>query len=379
MPMTVYFDNSSTTRVCPEAADAVVRAMTESYGNPSNTHARGREAKRILEEARTQVADALGCDPAEIYFTSGGTESDNWALMAGWQLMRHRGKRIVSTAIEHDAVRNTLKKLERDGAQVVTLMPDAAGRVSADALTEALTEDTVLVSVMLVNNETGAVNDIAAMTAEVRKRCPNALFHTDAVQGLLKIPFTPKGLGADLISVSSHKIHGPKGAGALYIRKGLRLPAILSGGGQENQRRPGTEPLPAIAGFGAAAAAGKAAFADSADGMRRLRAYTAEKISEALPDAVITGEGDAPHILNLSLPGYRSEVLLNFLDAEGIAVSKGSACRKGARSHVLEAMGLPMPVIDGAIRVSFCRYNTAEECDYFIEKLTAAAKTIRHR
>jgi len=373
MGMTVYFDNAATTRVCPEAAAAALDAMTERYGNPSSAHGPGRAAAALLEDARESVAAALGAEPGEVRFTSGGTEGDNWAVTSALRLMRGRGNHIVTTAVEHDAVRKTVQKLAESGAEATFVRPGPDGRVSVSDVAAAVREDTALVSVMLVNNETGAVNDIRGISEMLRARGSRAVLHTDAVQGFLKVPFTPRALGADLVTVSSHKIHGPKGAGALWIRSGLRLPPMLTGGGQEGGLRPGTEAMPALAGFGAAAKVGKALFPGSAQTMRLVRARTAELVKDALPQAVIIGAGDAPHILSLSLPGYRSEVLMSFLDAQGVCVSRSSACRKGARSHVLEAMNLPGEVIDGAIRLSFSRYSTAEEAEYFVKALLQAA------
>jgi len=375
--MIVYFDNAATTRVCPEAAEAVLAAMTEDYGNPSSGYKLGRNAAAKLKTAREQVANALGAKPEEVYFTSGGTEGDNWAIRASVHLMRHRGRHIITGTSEHDAVRKTMQSLEQDGWEVTYISPDKSGKTPAEAIIDAVRDDTVLVSVMMVNNETGAVNDIAAMAAGVHGKNANTIFHTDAVQGFLKVPFTAKKLGADLITISSHKIHGPKGAGALYVRSGLRLPGILTGGEQEGGIRPGTEATPAIHGFGAAAQVGKKLFNESTENMRGLREYTLTLLREALPVVETIGNGEAPHILSISLPGYKSEVLMNFMDAAGVCVSKSSACKKGARSHVLEAMHLPNEVIDGAIRISFSRYSTREEAEYFVKTLADAVSRLR--
>ncbi len=371
--MTVYFDNSATTRVSDEAAAAVMKMMTEEYGNPSSTHTLGRHAKAALDEARKNVANAIGALPEEVFFTSGGTEADNWALMSAAELMRHRGRHIITTAVEHDAVLKTAAKLEKIGYEVSYIGTDDAGRIDMQAFKAALRDDTVLVSAMLVNNETGAVNDIAAISRELRMRRSSALLHTDAVQAFCKIPFTVKSLGADLVTLSSHKIHGPKGVGALYVKKGLRLPPLLLGGGQERGYRSGTEGLPNIVGFGVAAKIGRDLLPQTEKKLRALREYTKNRVTELIPEAVTIGEGDAPHILSISLPGYKSEVLMNYLDAEGICVSKSSACKKGGRSHVLEAMRIPNEIIDGALRVSFSRMNTMEEAEYFAVKLKAAA------
>ncbi|MBR1457732.1 MAG: cysteine desulfurase, partial [Oscillospiraceae bacterium] len=247
-----YLDNSATTKVCAEAAQAALYAMTEVYGNPSSTHTVGREAKKLLDRSRRQVADALGCTPQELVFTSCGSESDNWAILGGAEAMKRRGGHVISSAVEHDAVRRSLDELESRGFTVTRLQPDANGAIPAQAVLDALRDDTVLVTLMLVNNETGGVTDIAAIARGMKRAGSQALLHTDAVQAFMKLPFTAKSLGADMISVSGHKIHAPKGVGALYVRSGLRLKPFILGGGQENGRRAGTEAMPQIAAFGAA-------------------------------------------------------------------------------------------------------------------------------
>ena len=374
--MTVYFDNAATTRVRPEAAEVMTRLLCEDYGNPSSTHAMGRAAAAELTAARKKVAAALGCGEGEVFFTSGGTESDNWAVLGGVHHMRHRGRHIISSAAEHDAVRKPLERLRDQGYEVTFLAPDRAGRITADAVEGALRPDTVLVSVMLVNNETGAVSPIREIADVLKRGKCEALLHTDAVQGFLKVPFFAKTLGADMISLSAHKIHGPKGVGALYIRNGLKLTPFHMGGAQEKGLRAGTEALPAVAAFGECARLGAEEFGCVTENMRLVRERVIARLSDALPEAVFIGDGDAPHILSLSLPGYKSEVLMNLLDSQGICVSKSSACKKGARSHVLEAMGLGNKVIDGAIRASFSRYSTLEEADYFADRLIEAAKRL---
>ena len=372
--MNAYLDNAATTPVCPEAAEAAVRMMTANFGNPSSTHALGRAAREELKKARETIAASIGAQPGEIFFTAGGTESDNWALRSGAQLMRHKGKHIISSTVEHDAIRKSLDELERLGYEVTRLSPAADGAIHADALAAALRPDTILVSLMLVNNETGAVSDVAAFSRTIRAAgCP-ALLHTDAVQGYCKLPFTVKSLGADMITLSAHKINAPKGTGALYVRSGVKLPPFLLGGGQEGGLRSGTENMPGIAAFAAAAAA---AMADKGyrERMNALREHTLARLRAENPPLVVIG-GGAPHLLCVSLPGWRSEVLLNFLDARGVSISKGSACKRGARSHVLEAMGLDARVIDGAVRVSFSRLTTQEETDYFCDCFAEARRTI---
>ena len=374
--MTVYFDNAATTRVRPEAAEAAVRVMTEVYGNPSSTHLMGRNAKKELEQARESVARAIGASAEEIFFTSCGTEADNLAISGAAEAMRHRGRHAVVSATEHDAVGKSAEKLAASGWEITSVAPDRAGRITAEAVRGALRPDTVLVSVMLVNNETGAVNPISDIAAAVKDSGCGALIHTDAVQALCKVPFSVKTLGADLVSLSSHKIHGPKGVGALLIRSGAKIMSLLLGGGQERGLRSGTEALPAIAAFGEAARLGASEMEETVKSMRAVRELTVSLLREKLPDCVFIGEGDAPHILSISLPGYRSEVLMNYLEAEGVFVSKGSACKKGARSHVLTAMNLPSRVIDGALRVSFSKYSTPDEAEFFVQKLSEAASRL---
>lgn len=373
--MEVYLDNAATTRVCPEAADIAYKTMLETYGNPSSTHTKGREAKAVLDNARKQLAAALDCAPGEVYFTSCGSEGDNWAIINGAESMRRKGLHIISSEVEHDAVRKSMDELKRRGFEVTMLKPESDGSISPEAVAAALRPDTVLVSLMMVNNETGAVTDIAGVARALRAAKSKALLHTDAVQGFMKEPFSAKTLGADMISVSGHKVHAPKGIGALYIRQGLKLPAHILGGGQEEGMRSGTEPMPQIAAFGEAVRIAKAEMPEANKRMEALRAQCVQTLTDTVPGIVFLGGGSA-HILSLSLPGYRSEVLMNYLEAKGIYVSKSSACKRGKRSHVLEAIGAPDKVIDGALRVSFSRYTTAEECAYFCEALAAARKEL---
>ena len=368
----IYFDNAATTKVSDEAARAVYLAMTESYGNPSSSHALGREAREIIGTARKTVAAAIGAQPETIYFTSGGTEADNLAIISAAENMKRRGGHILTTAIEHDAVLKCMAELERQGFEVEYIKPDRHGDIPVSAFESALREDTVLVSLMLVNNEVGSVLPVAEVSKMLRRRKSQALLHTDAVQGFLKIPFTVKSLGADLLTLSAHKIHGPKGVGALYVRKGLRLLPRSFGGGQESGLRAGTESVPLIAGFGAAVEQGlKSRERDIAE-MSKIRDYIRAQLRVRLPEAKILGSAAAPHILCLSLPGYKSEVLLNWLDMRGMCVSKGSACKKGRRSHVLEAMGLSSGEIDGALRVSLSAQNTMEEAEAFVSAFAEA-------
>ncbi len=373
-----YLDNAATTKVCDEAAQAALTAMTENYGNPSSTHTKGREANRLLEKARKQVSAALGCTPGELIFTSCGSESDNWAIINGAEAMRRRGKHIISSAVEHDAVRRSLDELESRGFEVTRLAPDEKGGVSLDSVVSALRDDTILVSLMLVNNETGAVTDISSIARAVKKACPAALVHTDAVQGFMKVPFSAKTLGADMISISGHKIHAPKGIGALYIKNGVKLKPFIVGGSQETGRRAGTEAMPQIAAFGAACEIAQAGMAENIARMQSLRERAVQRLSREIPELVLIG-GGSPHILSISLPGWRSEVLMNYLEAKEVYVSRSSACKKGGRSHVLEAMGLSSRVIDGAIRIGLSRFTTEEDIDALCSALKEAHDTLAHR
>ena len=367
----IYLDNSATTKPCREAVEAMTNALTLGWANPSALYSFGIDAAHELRAARHQVAAAMGAEPDRVFFTSGGTEADNWAIFGTIKRLGKRGKHIITTAIEHHAVLNCMKELESQGYEVTYLQPDSLGNISLADLKSALRKDTILVSIMMVNNEVGSVMPIAQMAKLTHKLCPDAYFHTDAVQGFLKIPFTAKALGADLISISSHKIHGPKGAGALYISPRLRsFPPYLYGGGQENGFRSGTEATPAIFGFAAAAAAGAATFQEDIAREKQLLCALVEKL-QTVPGLQINGAHDAPHILSLSIPGVPTQNSLNVLQDAGICVSAGSACAKGHRSHTLTAMGLRPETMDGSFRISLCRDNTWEE----LEKLARVIET----
>ena len=363
----IYLDNSATTKPCTEAVEAMTWALTEGWANPSALYDFGIDAARALRDARSKVAAAMGAEPDRVFFTSGGTEADNWAVMGTVQRFGKRGKHIITTAVEHHAILNCMKQLQNQGFEITYLQPDEKGNISVDALKEALRPDTFLVSVMMVNNETGAVMPIQQMAKLTHRICPDAVFHTDAVQGFLKIPFSAKTLGADLISVSAHKVHGPKGAGALYISPKLRsFPALLLGGGQESGYRSGTEGTPAIFGFAAACAAVGATYRQDSAREKELLNDLVEKLS-AVDGVRINGAHDAPHILSLSVPGVPTQNSLNVLQDSGICVSAGSACAKGHRSHVMTAMKLPGEVIDGSFRVSICKDTTREELDMLVK------------
>lgn len=365
----IYLDNSATTKPCSAAVEAMIKTMTEGWGNPSALYGFGITAAQELRTARHQVAAALGAEHDRVFFTSGGTEADNWAIYGTVKRLGKRGKHIVTTAIEHHAVLNCMKDLEAQGFEVTYLRPDSLGRISCDELREALRKDTILVSVMMVNNETGAVMPISQMAKLTHRLCPNALFHTDAVQGFLKIPFQAKTLGADLISISSHKVHGPKGAGALYISPRIKsFPALLLGGGQEAGYRSGTEGTPAIMGFAAACSVLQKTFKEDTLRERQLLEALIGQLEET-EGILINGAHDAPHILSLAIPGLPTQNTINILQDHGICVSAGSACAKGHRSHVMTEMNLSPEVIDGSFRVSLGRETTAEELGLLVQVL----------
>ena len=365
----IYLDNSATTKPCIQAVEAMTKAMTENWGNPSALYNFGIDTARELRTARHQLAAAMGAEPERVFFTSGGTEADNWAIFGTVKRLGKRGRHIVTTAMEHHAILNCTKDLEAQGYEVTYLKPDSMGRISPEDLKNALRKDTILVSIMMVNNEVGSVMPISQMAKLTHKLCPDAIFHTDAVQGFLKIPFQAKTLGADLISVSSHKIHGPKGAGALYISPRLKsFPPLLLGGGQEGGYRSGTEGTPAIFGFAAAAEAVSKTFREDIAREKELVSCLVEKLS-ALPGVVLNGAHEAPHILSVSIPGVPTQNSINILQDAGICVSAGSACAKGHRSHVLSTMGISPEIIDCTFRVSLCRDTTIKELTQLVQTI----------
>ncbi len=374
--MEAYFDNSATTAPCCEAVKAVSDAMTNCWGNPSSLHRSGNAAKELLDSSRESIAKSLSVTPEEIFFTSGGTESNNLAVMGAAYQMRRMGRRIVSTAVEHSSIDETLDKLAEEGFEVIKLKVDNYGRINERELYAAVNSNTILITMMLVNNEVGTIMPVqAAKRAAMAARSP-ALIHCDAVQAFGKMPVKPVSLGVDLMTVSSHKIHGPKGVGALYIRKGVKIKPRTFGGEQEKKIRPGTEAMPAIAGFAAAARA----LPDpqrELEHIRMLRDYMVEKLTE-LDEIVINSPPDAlPYVTNISVLGIKSEPMLNFLSERGICVSSGSACSKGKKSHVLMQMGLDRRRLDSPLRISFSRYTTIQEVDALIQGIAEGKKVIR--
>lgn len=353
--------------------------MTEEYGNPSSLHRRGFLAERAMTEARGQVAAVLHCRPEEIIFTAGGTESNNIALLGAARAMKRRGNRIVTTAVEHHSVLAICKALENEGFEVITVAPDESGHITPEAMAAACNEKTILASCMMVNSETGAIHDIPAIAAACRHKNPNIVFHSDCVQAFCRLPIEPAKWGVQLISVSGHKIHAPKGTGALYIAKGTRLLPPLYGSGQEKGLRPGTENVPGIAALGLAAQLMNGRCAENFAHFTALRQRMITNLSQS-PAVCINSPADAaPYIVNCSVQGIRSEVMIHYLEQFGIYVSSGSACAKGERSHVLTAMGLSRDRIDSAVRVSMTDTTTAGEIDEFCRRLLEGEATLTKR
>ncbi len=373
-----YFDNSATTAVCDAAVARMMRVMTEVYGNPSSLHTMGVRAEQELARARSEVAALVGVKPEQLVFTSGGTEANNLAILGAAAALHRRPHVAVTTAVEHPSVAACFDALEQQGWTVTRVKPNADGTVFPEQVAAAVTEDTTLVSVMTVNNETGARFDIPSMVAAVKARAPQAIVHTDAVQAAGKLTIKAERWGVDLLSVSSHKLHGPKGCGALYVRKGVRLLPRQLGGGQEKGVRSGTEAVPAIVGFGSAAAALPSVEAQQEKHTALREALMRELASLSDVRWHLPQDG-VPYIVHLSIPGIRSETLLHFLAARDIYVSSGSACSKGKHSTVLEAMGLPAEEIDSSLRISFCFENTEDEVRALAQALRDAAETLQRR
>ena len=374
--MEAYLDNSATTQPCKEAVEKMNYALRTCWGNPSSLHSKGIAASELLEEARNNIAKKLSCESDEIFFTSGGTESNNIAVFGAANAQRRRGSRIITTSIEHSSVEESVKALENQGYDVVRLRVNERGVIDERQLYAATNPSVVLISMMYVNNEVGSIQPVEFAKRAVVHSGANALIHCDAVQAFGKVQLKPYNMGVDLMTVSSHKIHGPKGAGALFVKKGTKLVQHSFGGLQENKIRPGTEPLPAIAGFGAAAAA----IPDYSESLRYvtdLRNYMVAKLRTIEGVRINSPENALPYITNISVEGIPSEVMLNYLSGLGICVSSGSACSKGHKSRVLKAMNLSDDVINTALRISLSVFTTKEEIDYLIGGIASARKTMR--
>ena len=374
--MEAYLDNSATTPVCPEAADKISQAVTTLYGNPSSLHEKGFEAENLLKESRSNVAKVLCCESDRLFFTAGGTEANNLALFGIARSMKRIGSKIVTTAFEHPSVAKCIDSLESEGFSVTRVAPDPSGNIPAEAFRQAIDENTILVAVMAVNNETGSIQPIREIRGIIEEKHSPALFHCDCVQAFGKVNMRTITPFVDTLSISAHKIHGPKGVGGLYIKKGVRLAPLIFGGGQEHDIRPGTEPMPAIAGFGAAASA----LPNPETSLEKVSALKARLISELsrFDDVVINSPDDAlAYVINLSVLGIRSEPMINFLSDMGIYVSAGSACSKGHRSEALTSLGISPERIDSALRVSLSRFTTEEHIDMLVEGIDKCRKFLR--
>lgn len=371
--MTVYFDNSATTKPCKEAVDAANKAITELWGNPSSLHELGSLASSELRKARKNVSKLLGVPEDNFYFTSSGTTANNTAIFGAYEKLKREGNRIVTTAIEHPSVSEPIKRLESYGVEVIRLMPDKYGKINEDELLESINKNTILVSLMAVNNEVGSILPVNAVRSAVKRAGAPALIHADCVQALSKIPVTPKTVDADIITVSGHKIHALKGVGGIYVKSQNLIKPYILGGGQEKNMHSGTEATPAIFSFGAAAL--------SAIDVRRHSDYVKslkERFLKGIEDlscVTVNSPKDAiPYIVNISILGLPSQPTVNFMSSKGICISAGSACKTGHRSPVLTAMGLSPEIIDSAVRISFSRYNTPEEIDILINAVKEAAE-----
>ena len=376
----VYMDHNATTPLAEAVADRMTAVLREEFGNPSSVHHFGQRAKAVVDEARSAVAELIGGDPSEVIFTSGGTESDNFALRGAAEALELSGRRhLVSSGIEHEAVLNTLKALSRRGWQVAMMPVGASGLVTAEGLTASLTDQTAVVSIMHANNEIGTIQPVAELTRLAKAR--GAVVHTDAVQTAGKIPVNVKALGVDLLSISAHKFYGPKGVGALWVRRGLRLLPFMTGGKQERGRRSGTENVAAIAGMGVAARLAMAKMGDEAARLAALRDRLEQRILQAVPGTAVNGDPETrvPNTSNISFDRVEAESLLIALDLEGVAVSTGSACSSGTLepSHVLKAMGLPTHRTQNSIRFSLGSANTEADVDRVVAVLPGVVDKLR--
>lgn len=371
-----YFDNSATTKVCEHAVKDMLVMLTGNYGNPASLHKKGDEAQFALNKSRANIARKLSCQSEEVYFTSGGTESNNIAIFGTAEALKRRGKRIVTTSIEHPSVSEPLKRLESQGFEIIRLPVGIDGKIKEENLYYAVNQDTILVSIMYVNNEVGSIQPINAIKTAIKRVNAPALIHCDAVQAFCKLPIIPSELGVDLLSISSHKIHGPKGAGAIYIKKGIKIVSHTCGGGQEDGVRSGTHAMPSIVGFGSAVAD----YPYDEQQYKRMLSLRNNFLNEvsAIEGVYINSPDDAlPYIINISVEGIPSEVMRNYLSERDIFVSSGSACSRGHRSIVLSQMGLPISRIDSALRISLSRFTTQEEMEILYKNIKAAVVKLR--
>ena len=376
--MFVYVDNAATTQVDPDVAEKVIPCFTSVFGNASSIHTAGRKAKELLDTAREQVANALGAEPGEIYFTAGGSESDNWAIKGVAHKFAKKGKHLITTAIEHHAVLHSMKSLEKEGFEVTYLPVDSEGFVTAEQVEKAIRPDTILVSVMFANNEIGSVEPIAEIGEVCKKH--GVLFHTDAVQAVAHVKIDVKAMNIDMLSLSGHKFNAPKGVGALYIRKGITIPNLIDGGQQERGKRAGTENIPAIVGMGYAIEVATRELDERMSSVRKMRDRLRDELMRRIPYAKLnTPENSLPGTLNISFQYIEGESILLMLDMNGICASSGSACTSGSLdpSHVLLAIGLPHEIAHGSVRMSIDHNNTEEEIDHIIDTLPKIIQRLR--
>lgn len=376
MEKIIYFDNSATTPPCETAIKYINKSLQNDWGNPSSLHSLGITAEQEVTAVRKKIASFIGAKPNEVFFTSGGSEANNTAIFGAAYSRKKRGNRIVTTTIEHPSVLNCMKKLENEGFEVIYLPVNKQGVIETDDLSNAINEKTILVSIMAVNNEVGTIQPIGEAADIIKRNNAPALLHSDCVQAFGKLPINVSKLKADLITASAHKVHGPKGIGFLYKKNGVSLPAFIYGGGQESGMRSGTESTPLISGFSGAIDE-LANIAENLEKQKEFLKYAKEKILKTNLATINSPDDALPYILNISVNGYRSEILLHYLDSKGIFVSSGSACAKGNTSYVLSEMGFDKARIDSSLRLSFSRYNTTDEIDAFCSVLEQAAKSIR--
>ncbi len=373
----IYFDNAATTKPDKSVTQAVCECMEDTFGNPSSLHTLGIRAQQKIDDARKVIADALSVDPQTVYFTSGATESTNLAVRGAAGTYGRRKKRVITTTVEHSSVKEAFNRLEQEGFEVIRIAPGSDGCFNVSDFTDAINDQTSLISVMLVNNETGSLLPVKKIFSLAKRKNSEIITHCDAVQAFMKIPVRPNDLNADLISMSAHKIYGPKGTGALYVKKGIRLLKQNLGGKQENDMRGGTEAVPFIAGFGQAVKMLSGNMNQRIQKLEQLRTYFIEKISE-LDEIHINSSGDTvPYIINISVTGIRSEIMLHYLEEKNIYVSSGSACSKGAKSGVLGQFGITPQLEDSALRISLSHLNQTEEIDEFIQAVCDGQKRLK--
>ncbi len=373
----IYFDNAATTKPDKAVTAAVCECMENTFGNPSSLHRLGIEAQLFMDNARKNIASALNVPAETVYFTSGATESSNLAIRGAAGAYGRRKKRVITTTVEHSSVKEAFNRLEDEGYEVIRISPGSDGKFLVKDFTDAVNESTCLISTMLVNNETGELLPVKNIFAEAKRKNRDIITHCDAVQAFMKIPVKPSAIQADLISVSAHKIYGPKGIGALYVKKGVRLLKQNLGGKQENGMRGGTEAVPLIAGFGEAVRVMNESMSDRVKNMENIKSYFISKIVEDDDIFINSSENSVPYIVNISIPGIRSEIMLHFLEEREIYISSGSACSKGAKSGVLSEFGINPQLEDSALRISFGHNNTFDEIDRFIEAVSDGKKRLK--